>query len=123
MPALSAKQYADKIVKLRGQAMQDLNAFAENGRYSELANSLVLSPLDDIRQSVLYIPAALWKEGRRQEAISSRKAYTDFVKQLNRLDEIAQKAARYDADDEDVTDAIQQLSNHLDTVLQCAQSD
>ena len=82
----------------------------ENSKYTELSNSLVLSPVDDIRQAVLYVPAALYKDGKVQAAIGSRKAYTDFVRELKRLDSLAQKAARYDADDEDVTQAIDRLS-------------
>lgn len=121
VPALSTSEYVEKISSMRGQAWGDMHALAESGKYTELSNNLVLTPVDDIRQSVLYIPSALLKEGKRQEAINSRKAYTEFIRELKRLDEIALKAARYDADEEDVSDAIDRLGKKLDLVLQIAQ--
>ena len=83
----------------------------------ELSNTLVIAPIDDLRQFVLYIPAALLKEGKRQEAIGSRKAYTDYLRELKLLDELAQKASRFDADEEDVLDSINRLSKRLDDVV------
>lgn len=93
----------------------------EDNKYTDLSNNLVLAPVDDIRQSVLYIPSALLKEGKRQEAIGSRKAYTDYIRELKRLDELAQKASRFDADEEDVKDCLVRLSKRLDDVLQYVQ--
>lgn len=98
-----------------------MEGFVEDSKYMELSNSLVLGPIDDIRQSVLYIPAALLKEGKRTEAIGSRKAYTDYMRELKNLDALAQKANRFDADEEDVKDSLQRLSNRLDDVLQYVQ--
>ena len=120
VPALPTQGYVEKIKNLRGQAWRSMRVLANSGRYMELSNSLVLGPIDDIRQSVLYIPSALLKEGKRQEAISSRKAYTEYVRELKRLDDTLQKAARYDADDEDVADSIARLSKRLDDVLNVA---
>ena len=89
----------------------------ERQKFMELSNTLVLAPIDDLRQFVLYIPAALLKEGKRQEAIGSRKAYTDYLRELKLLDELAQKASRFDADEEDVLDSINRLSKRLDDVV------
>ncbi len=47
----------------RQQAWKDLLALVEDSKYVELSNNLVLPPMDDLRQSVLYIPAALLKVG------------------------------------------------------------
>ena len=98
-----------------------MEGLAEDNKYTDLSNSLVLAPVDDIRQSVLYIPSALLKEGKRQEAVGSRKAYTDYLRELKRLDELAQKATRFDADEEDVKDSLKRLSTCLDNVLQYIQ--
>jgi len=35
------------------------------------------------------------QEGKRQEAIGSRKAYTDYLRDLKRLDELSLKANRW----------------------------
>ena len=98
--------------------MQDL---AEDDKWTELSNGLVLGPVDDVRQAILYIPSALLKEGKRQEAIGSRKAYTDYLRELKKLDELSQKATRFEADEEDVKDSLQRLSQRLDDVLQYVQ--
>ncbi len=37
------------------------------------------------------------QEGKRQEAIGSRKAYTDYLRELKKLDELALKANRFDS--------------------------
>ena len=95
-----------------------MERLVEANKYMDLSNNLVLGPIDDIRQSVLYIPSALLKEGKRQEAIGSRKAYTDYMRELKLLDELAQKASRFDADEEDVKDSLQRLSSRLNDVLQ-----
>ena len=94
---------------------------AEDNKWPELSNGLVLGPVDDVRQSILYIPSALLKEGKRQEAIGSRKAYTDYLRELKKLDELSQKATRFEADEEDVKDSLQRLSKRLDDVLQYVQ--
>jgi hypothetical protein len=45
----------------RGKAWQELHALIEDSKYVELSNNLVLPPMDDLRQAVLYIPSALLK--------------------------------------------------------------
>ena len=121
VPAKPVAAYLEIIQQLQPSAVRDLKSYVDNSKYIELSNSLVLSPVDDIRQAVLYVPAALYKDGKVQAAIGSRKAYTDFVRELKRLDLLAQKAARYDADDEDVFQAIDKLSLTIDAVLASAQ--
>lgn len=103
--------------EVRQKAFSAMEGLIEDSKYTELSNSLVLGPIDDIRQSVLYIPSALLKEGKRQEAIGSRKAYTDYLRELKKLDALAQKAGRFEADEEDVKDSIGRLSLRLDDVL------
>jgi len=45
----------------RELAWQDLRALIEDSKYVELSNNLLLPPMDDLRQAVLYLPAALLK--------------------------------------------------------------
>ena len=92
VPALSSTEYLSRIQNTRGDAWAGLYDLVERQRFIELSNNLVLPPIDDIRQFVLYIPSALLKEGKRQEAVGSRRAYTDYLRELKVLDELAQKA-------------------------------
>ena len=117
VPALSSEEYANKIQSTRTEAWNVALDLIDRQRFMELSNTLVLPPIDDLRQFVLYIPSALLKEGKRQEAIGSRKAYTDYLRELKILDELAQKASRFDADEEDVRDSLDRLGKRLDSVL------
>ena len=117
VPALSSEEYANKIQSTRTEAWNVALDLIDRQRFMELSNTLVLPPIDDLRQFVLYIPSALLKEGKRQEAIGSRKAYTDYLRELKILDELAQKASRFDADEEDVRDSLDRLGKRLDLVL------
>lgn len=121
VPALSSQEYAVKINNSRGDAWAEMYDLVDRQRFMELSNNLVLPPIDDIRQFVLYIPSALLKEGKRQEAVGSRRAYTDYLRELKVLDDLAQKASRFDADEEDVKDSLIRLSKRLDAVVSFVQ--
>lgn len=117
VPALSSTEYVARIKGSRADTWASLYELIDSQRFMELSNNLVLPPVDDIRQFVLYIPSALLKEGKQKEAIGSRKAYTDYLRELKTLDELSQKASRFEADEEDVKESLDRLSKRLDSVV------
>ena len=66
--------------------------------------ALPATPASGLKCNEIHMAMILWaesivcrgclQEGKRQEAIGSRKAYTDYLRDLKKLDELAQKANR-----------------------------
>ena len=102
---MAVEQYVQRVRRAWPMAEQQLTALSEAGQYSELALSLVLSPFEDVKQSLFYLPFALLEEGS-PEATDSLDLYRDFLRQVKVLDRTANEAARFAAEDEEVNAAL-----------------
>ena len=50
LPALTPRQYLDRIAQARPQAWQELRSLIDNGFFKKAAESLILYPFDDVAQ-------------------------------------------------------------------------
>eukprot|EP00955_Chlamydomonas_euryale_P102908 365452-Chlamydomonas_euryale.AAC.14 len=59
IPALSPREYLDRISVARGPAWSELSGWMAQSKYKETAEALVLAPFDDVAQSAFYLPWAI----------------------------------------------------------------
>lgn len=112
VPALTVNQYLARLKSKWPLAKAEIKGYLDRSDYSGLSNSLVVSPFDDVRQSLFYIPWALLPTNS-SAAIDCQVAYNDFLQKLKAFDHAATSAGSYGADSEEVQAAFDALALSL----------
>ena len=105
-----------QIQKERGAAFETLRRLANNLKFSQLDNELLLAPFDDVKQAAYFLPWALVKLDE-DAGVGAQNAYLRFRERLVELDAAAIDATRYMADEDDVLAAISRLEAALDDII------
>jgi len=119
-PALSLQAYLDQIDVDRATAFDEMRTDIETGKFTHLSNSLVIAPFDNVKQALFFIPWVVLRgggDGDEEAGMRVQLAYLDFKDRLIALDQAAMDAARYQVEDQVVTDALEALDNSIDTFL------
>ncbi|KAK9827999.1 hypothetical protein WJX81_007449 [Elliptochloris bilobata] len=119
VPALQPSGYLRLIAASRPAAEQTIARQIDEGRFAELSNSLVLPPVDDLRQAAFFLPYALLRTNA-DSALAAKEAYGELLARLKALDGAAIAAAHYQAEEVEVAAALGAFLSALDGVVAAA---
>eukprot|EP00238_Polyblepharides_amylifera_P015096 CAMPEP_0196583958 /NCGR_PEP_ID=MMETSP1081-20130531/45320_1 /TAXON_ID=36882 /ORGANISM="Pyramimonas amylifera, Strain CCMP720" /LENGTH=197 /DNA_ID=CAMNT_0041905001 /DNA_START=260 /DNA_END=853 /DNA_ORIENTATION=+ len=119
-PALSRREYLIMIRRARGPAFDSINRDIEMEDWRHLSDSLLLPPVDTLRQAVFFLPWLVTKEDGESSGIETQVAYLDFKYCLLDLDKVALDALRFEAEKKEVVQAAKALKVSLESFLKVA---
>ena len=112
-PALPAAAYVKQLRLQRAPALAELRRLIEAGDFSGVSAALFIAPFDDVRQAAFYLP---WAVVATNQAAGTEleNRWIALRATWKGIDDAAISAARFAADDAEVTAAVDAFASALD---------
>mmetsp|Transcript_29242 Transcript_29242/g.95298 ORF Transcript_29242/g.95298 Transcript_29242/m.95298 type:complete len:109 (+) Transcript_29242:176-502(+) len=91
------------------KSFSEMQERVDKGKFSEVGVALLVSPFSDVREALFYLPYALAAEGSPESGAAAEEHWVRFRERMILFDQLAEDAARYQAEDEDVQTALSAL--------------
>lgn len=118
--ALKPAQYVAAIDGKLAPSFAALADLVADGKYKLATEALLLAPVDDLKQSLFYLPWAVLEAGDDTASAALQERYVEVRAALQEFDRVCLEAARYQLDDEDVEKALADLRKAVDAEVAVA---